>query len=133
MLTTVCRWMALCLAVAPAASAATVFRSDVFTIHNLPFADARPGLDWNVRSIPASSPLAFLEEPRLSASDGIALPPMVVTAVPMSGPLAEELERRAFGWIAVLVGGLLAAMQFLPKVHSLRVRLKSVDIRVPVH
>jgi hypothetical protein len=127
--------MAVCLTVAPAAFAATFAAArpvhpGVFTAQHLVFLGAHHGIDWNVFTNPAASPLAFLEESGLPASEVMALRP--VPPLP-AGPTAEELERRALGWIAMLVGALLAAMQLIPKFHAYRVKLKSLDGHVPVH
>lgn len=120
--------MAVCLMAASAAFAANL-PHPTLPAQFLIFPDTPHGFDWNAFTTPGASPLAFLDEQHALAMTGVSFQP-VLKAARLS---TEAMEQRAFGWIVVLVGGLLAAFQLIPKFHACRVRVKSLHIALPVH
>lgn len=126
--------MAVCLTITPAAFAANLPFVGSTTIERLTSVGSHHGLDWNVFITPGLAPLAFLEERSLPEREVNALRPHLPSDTPAPPrPSIEDLESRAFMGIVALIAFMLCGLHFIPRFHAFQARLRSLNIRVPVH
>jgi hypothetical protein len=121
--------MAVCLMCVPAASAALFPLPGVTPVRHLLLPDTHHGVDWNVFTVPAFSPLDFMDERRIPVLEAIRIEPRARHF----RPVVHDIPRETFGSIVTLLACLLTAMRGISRVHVYRTRFRSLNLRLPVH